>query len=484
MSIQIIKGIQLPVFDVEMLNLGKLIAVPFKQYIPDRQAFWLYPVQQIPFGLEIEEYYKAEYINAAKKTLAKYSTEPVVMATWAYSEYHWHIHPSNKHLLPRIAQSTIWTLNALENIFDQFQVLKLLFLRVYRLAEPCIINTPAQPSVYYWASSEDTITSSSEKDLAIVSDFSFTYRKKALMEGTVNPYFSLEKLQLQIEQLDKKSSQTELFLQEIKQFLGWVNNAIHQSSEPDWIKEITLLGNRSMEEDGTTSYQAGTDFEKIVRKSLEFIGFKVDYSHAGGAGGIDLFCSEPYPLVGECKSGKKIPNATAVQLLNLGTIRLNSKEEFSRSAKLIIGPGEPTDQLKKAAKVHGMAILNPAMLEKLVKLHHNYPIDLFKLRDYLVDGRADDEVQRFIDQTRQSVKLRSQIIQLVKSFLESSYDDSADISQIHAIYTYSNPPQPLKREEMQEILIELSSPLLGYLGRKKGNDGSDRFYFLRDLVVD
>lgn len=484
MSIQISKGIQLPAFDIEMLNLGKLIVVPFKQYVSDAQALWLYPSQQIPFDLKVEEYYKPEYLHAAKESLIKCSTVPMQIPTWAYSEYHWHIHPNNRHLLPRIAQSTIWTLSALEHIFEQFQVLKLLFLRVYRLSEPCVVNAPTQASAYYWANPQDKITFGSEKDSAIVSDFSFTYRKKILTEGPENPYSSLEKLELQVAQLDNKSSQTELFLQDIKQFLGWINNAKNQSLEPDWIKEITILGNRSMEENGTTSYHAGTAFEKIVRQSLEFLGFKVDYSHAGGAGGIDLFCSEPYPLVGECKSGKKIPNETAVQLLNLGTIRLNSKEEFSRSAKLIIGPGEPTDQLKKAAKVHGMAILNPATLEKLVKLHHNYPIDLFKLRNYLVDGRADDEVEKFVDQTRQSVKLRSQIIQLVKNFLESSYDDAADIAQIHAIYTYSNQPQPLKREEMQEILIELSSPLLGYLGRKNENDGSDRFYFLRDLLVD
>jgi hypothetical protein len=37
---------------------------------------------------------------------------------------------------------------------------------------------------------------------------------------------------------------------------------------------------------------------------------------------------------------------------------------------------------------------------------------------------------------------------------------------------------------MHEILIELSSPLTGYLGRIKGSDWrSDRFYYLRDLSL-
>ncbi|TAF68514.1 MAG: DUF1802 domain-containing protein, partial [Oscillatoriales cyanobacterium] len=49
----------------------------------------------------------------------------------------------------------------------------------------------------------------------------------------------------------------------------------------------------------------------------------------------------------------------------------------------------------------------------------------------------------------------------------------------------SNPPKQLSREELHEILVELSSPLTGYAGRIKGESlGRDRFYFLRDLLLD
>ena len=49
----------------------------------------------------------------------------------------------------------------------------------------------------------------------------------------------------------------------------------------------------------------------------------------------------------------------------------------------------------------------------------------------------------------------------------------------------SKPPKQLSREELHEILIELSSPLTGFLGRIKGDDWRrDRFYFLRDLLLD
>jgi hypothetical protein len=76
------------------------------------------------------------------------------------------------------------------------------------------------------------------------------------------------------------------------------------------------------------------------------------------------------------------------------------------------------------------------------------------------------------------------IIQLVKNYLENSGIKSAGVEALHSAYFGSHPPQPIKTAEMHEILIELSSPLTGYLGRIKGSDwNSDRFYFLRDLPI-
>jgi hypothetical protein len=67
--------------------------------------------------------------------------------------------------------------------------------------------------------------------------------------------------------------------------------------------------------------------------------------------------------------------------------------------------------------------------------------------------------------------------------LENTGLDQAGVDALYGAYFDSNPPQPLQLREMHEILVELSSPLTGYLGRNKGRDGSDRFYFLRDLTV-
>jgi hypothetical protein len=325
----------------------------------------------------------------------------------------------------------------------------------------------------------------------VLSDRIFAQRRLQLekLEPPLHP--ELEELQSAIALLPTSNPAAEELDQSIRIFLGWASNQTVKQPDPElaWINDIAALGNRSKEEDDEKkiNWQAGTDFENVVRKSLEFLGFTIDYSHKGGAGGLDLFCSKPYPLVGECKAGKKIPNPTAVQLLNLATLRLQNPELIKKSTKLIIGPGEPLKQLKDAALVHGMAIINPETLEKLVKLQSKYrgAVDLFKLKEYLKPGQADDEVEKYIEQVSKEIKLRSHLVQLVKKQIENTGDENVGVDNLQGAYVYSNPPQPLKREEMHEILIELSSPLTGYLGRIKGSDWQrDRFYFLRDLKVD
>ena len=47
---------------------------------------------------------------------------------------------------------------------------------------------------------------------------------------------------------------------------------LQSKANKSWIKTIAELGNRSNEDTPKSSYQAGTDFENITRKSLEFLG--------------------------------------------------------------------------------------------------------------------------------------------------------------------------------------------------------------------
>jgi ubiquinone biosynthesis protein COQ9 len=125
-------------------------------------------------------------------------------------------------------------------------------------------------------------------------------------------------------------------------------------------------------------------------------------------------------------------------------------------------------------------------LQRLVELQAKYPgsVNLIELKAYLEAGQIDYRLDEYIDKVKSNIKLRSHVVQLVKKHLETTGDESVGVNSLHVAYIYSNPPQPLQSEALHEILVELSSPLTGYLGRKKGSDGSDRFYFLRDLSID
>ncbi|MDB9483811.1 DUF1802 family protein, partial [Dolichospermum circinale CS-537/05] len=285
-------GIQLPAFDVEMLALGKLIVVPFKQFQPEGKASWLYPCQQLPNNLSLEEYYQPEYLAKARNSWAKYSTYPIHLKFWARCEYQWRINPEQKDILPKVAQSTIWNLSALENIFEQQKVLKFSMLRVYCLSKPCIVNIPTDTGSFYWTKSEDIVNHASENDIPVVSAASFSQRKSLILSGNISPYQNIEALQFQCENISETNQDIKNLNHDIKQFLGWysVPTIPKLDKSLDWIKTITALGDRSIElEERKNNYQAGTDFENISRQSLEFLGFKVENAYKGGAGGLDLY---------------------------------------------------------------------------------------------------------------------------------------------------------------------------------------------------
>lgn len=420
---------------------------------------------------------QASYINSGNLSIK----------TWANFE-DCKIYASPEEL-EAISQLTVWTSSGLNKLVAERHRIFLAILRVYQLSQPIDMPVSAIKKGNvdkFIRLPQNVIVDCSNP---VLPDQAFTRQVQRIEQLEPPPHPELQSLESILGTTKQSSLAGQILRHEIRSILCWQSDKPKSPSDEklNWINEVAALGNRSKEDDQEKSnYQAGTDFEIAVRNSLEYLGFKIDYAHRGGAGGLDLSCSQPYTLVGECKSGKKIPNDTAVQLLNLGTLRLPDKETFRTATKLIIGPGEPTPQLEKAAIVHGMAIINPTTLENLVKLHHKYPgsVDLFQLKDYLADGRADDEVDKYIHKVREQIALRAHIVGQVSHYLADAKAEDANVDSLHAVYVVSKPKYALSRQEFYEILVELSSPLAGYLGRRKGSDGSDRFYFLRELNVD
>ncbi len=464
----------LPAPDIEALLQGRIVAAIFGKFIMPKRQFALYPIDASRNKLPIEQYYHPSFVPSAHTNL---QPETISLTAWARCEL---CQPLNIESLADFSQVTIWTKEALQAVLAQWHNIFLLYLRVYQISSPLNFSVQSHSSFVHLGQYINVSEAS-----PILNDRLFRQRQLALQNLEPLPYPELELLQSAIAQISLVNPAAQALEREIKELLGWGSQPLMQPNQYLWIDNITALGDRSQEEDqGKSNYQAGTDFENVVRNSLEYLGFTVDYFHKGGAGGVDIFCSQPYPLIGECKSGKTIPNNTVVQLLNLGTLRL-SQELLQQATKLIIGPGKPTKQLKEAAELHSMAIINPETLQKLVKLQSNYPnsVDLLQLKDYLKPGQADEEVEKYIESVYRQIKERSYIIQVLKNYLHNSGNKSAEVEALHAAYITTH-PQTLDLRRMHDILIELSSPLTGYLGRICQEDWRrDRFYFLRDLPL-
>ncbi|MDM3855880.1 MAG: DUF1802 family protein [Aphanizomenon gracile PMC649.10] len=497
----------LPVPDIEALIQGrKIVALP-EMFLRSGQRFYLYPVEIST--VEIDKYYRTNFLPIAKTAWKKFykpgnllqaeqlslietnkqlqlplSQHNVLIKAWAKCELCQML--DHTKTLDILSQLTIWKLERFTEILQNRPHFFLAYLRVYHLDKPYEI--PAIPNI------EDKLGKfvglpniSVSEAKPVLSDQIFLQRKQQLQNLEPPLHNELEELQSALSQIAKNNPAAKQLENEINIFLGWSNAPIKNIIDSDlaWIKTITALGDRSIEKnEKKNNWRAGTDFEIITRKSLDFLGFKVEEDYKGGAGGLDLYCSKPYPLVCECKAGKSIPDNATEELFRIAKRHL--KENYDQAMRLIIGPSEPTKNLKESAQISKISIIKTMTLQKLVELKAKYPgaINLMELKQYLEPGQIDDKINEYIDKIEKEIKLRSHIIQLVKNYLQNSGIESAGVDALHGAYFGSNPPQPLKPGEMHEILIELSSPLTGYLGREKGNDGkTDKFYYLRDLPI-
>jgi len=475
----------LPAPDIEALIEGRMIAAMPRLFINPGRQFALYPCDTLSNALQIEQYYRPNFLLTAQRTLAELSSETVLIKAWARCELCQILNEAKAFDV--LSQLTVWTEEALQKTLSQQDRIFLTYLRIYRLTQPVAI--PVNPNPRFVPMPQPlTVTES----LPVLSDRIFTQRCRQMQERKPPLHPELEELQSAIAQLSASNPTAKELDQDIKVFLGWGSNQPAKQPDPDlaWIQKIAEVGNSS----------DGQEFEKLVRRSLIKLGFtnsnrnpktSLDPNATGGAGGIDFYCEKPYPVVGECKASKKesVPNSVTAQLIHLGHTHLG-RAEFERAIKLIVAAGPLTDPARKAAIENQMNVIRPETLQRLVEFKEKYKgaIDLFKLERVLQQapfGLADDKVNSAIDKISRDIKLRSHIVQLVKDYLEKTGFERVSVHALHGAYAISNPPQPLQPEALHEILVELSSPLTGYLGRIKGDDwGRDRFYFLRDLKVD
>ncbi len=339
------------------------------------------------------------------------------------------------------------------------------YLRVYHLSSPVVIKNNVKG---VFLALENRIYIHELKPILDDRDFA---RLKQRLENLEPPESLDDQIQKMLEEAE-------------------IQKKVNSGKKLAWIKTISTLGDRSIElEEKKNTYQAGTDFENIAKKGLEFLGFTIDESHKGGAGGLDLFCSKPYPLIGECKAGKSIPSGTTEELIKLGGMRLETEQQFRDSTKLIVGAGNPTPDVITASHKWKVSIIKAMTLQKLVELKAKYDgaIDLFELKEYLQAGQIDEKINEYIQKVEGEIKLRSRIVQAVKRLADMGTTQpnfERICTQYNAMFFKDN-ESVLQDPIVRDLLIELSSPLAGYLGRVKGDGRTgDRFYYLRDLPVE
>jgi hypothetical protein len=475
----------LPACEVEALIQGRMIAIMPRTFINSGRQFVLYPTD-ISINLQsYEQYYRPSFLSIAQTVLAQQACEKVVVKAWARCEG-CILHPPES--LDSLSPLTVWTKEALQQTLGQRPHLVLAYLRVYLLPQSLKILLQFQNPQFRPLNSSLIVSEANP----VLNDRTFAQRKRQLekLEPPLHP--ELEELQSAIASLSISQPAAKQLDEDIKVFLGWSSDKLIKQPDANlaWINNIAKLGDRSIEKDeDKNNYQAGTDFEIIARRSLDFLGFKVEENYKGGAGGLDVFCSQPYPLVCECKAGKSIPDRAVEELDRIGKRHL--KENYLQAVRLIIGPGKPTKNLKESAEVSKISIINAMTLQKLVEFQAKYPgaINLVELKQYLQPGQIDYKIDEYIDKSEKEIKLRSQMITAIKELSEQDNETSKathpsfTVIEIRVHYNVTHNPR-LNDEVVHDLLIELSSPLTGYLGRIKGSDwNSDRFYFLRDLPI-
>jgi hypothetical protein len=387
-----------------------------------------------------------------------------------------------------------WSQAILDRHFESKKFVFVAVLRVYHL--PLEIAVLKERVGDFSLLKQPMVVTTTEP---VLSDRIFAKRKQQLDSFSPSAYPNLEALQQQLDSLSELSQhsadldlQSDSFNRDLRVFLEWEQPSQHDRSFTDrsWIHRIRDVGNSS----------DGNEFEKLVRRSFLQLGFtnslnnikaSLDPNATGGAGGIDIYCDRPFSLVGECKASKdeSVPNSVSAQLIHLGITHLG-KEVFDRSIKMIFAAGSLTTAAQQAAVQNQMNVMTPTTLQRLITLKAGYPgaIDLRELEQCLKQepfGRdADFKVNTYIDLIEQRIKTLAHIVSTLKNYLESQTFREVGIDKFHVVFDLSHPPQKYSEEELYGMMIELSSPLSGYLGRIKGCDWrSDRFYFLRDLMI-
>ena len=398
-----------------------------------------------------------------------------------------------------LTQNTIWSKDALERHLRSRGNLFMAFLRVYKLSEPVGLDIAGQhhqpEQIGKFVPLSQYLDVDEQHPVLESQAFEALRHKLINLEVALSESQDIEVNHIH-DELDGEKSIPEVPQERDEDIVTSTNGSslvtkTNILDEPNWFTKIAEIGNSSN----------GHTFEKLVRKSLLTLGFSnslddpkasLDPNSTGGAGGLDFYCEKPYKVVGECKASKndKIrSNKKPEQLIKLGNNFLPN--DYSKCVKLIVAAGELTNDASLTAENNGIGILRPETLQRLVELKIAHPgaFNLFQLEPILSSApysvATDQRVDQFIDKVWKALTLRSLLVEVVRKL------DRVEQKPISPFMIRHHFNAALAQEQFpwlqddcytRDILIELSSPLTGYLGHEI-YDGVDSFYFIRELKI-
>ncbi|MFZ4641608.1 MAG: DUF1802 family protein [Nodosilinea sp.] len=458
-------GISLPPLDIEALIKGQSILAMPQRFIVPGKRFLLCPSQQP--DPTASDRYRPEVL-----ALHPISTETNRVRAWAKCDLCQHFTEADP--LRAFSQHTIWSTAALVEYLHQVGHVFMAFFQVYHLPEPLDLPLANNGPVGGFVPLADYLDV--DESHPALGEADFLRHKRQLLD--LKP--ALRAIEIPDDSPEDATPATETAAPSLPRTPDVVNS-------DDWYDHISRVGNSS---DGTT-------FERLVRKSLQFLGFSnsqphakanLDYNSTGGAGGLDFFADLPYPVVGECKATKteKVPDGVSAQLIKLGHNHLES--QYNDCIKIIVVAGKLTDGARNTSKNNEINVIRPEELQRLVVLKRQYPnaVNLYQLKPVFEQApfgeAANDRLKDFIENIWKQLKERSEWIERVRLVQESRSGKPVNLDDIsmycHLTKLDIDLNSDLKRGFVRDLLIELSSPLAGCL-----NKIGDRFEFVKSLEI-
>jgi len=207
----------------------------------------------------------------------------------------------------------------------------------------------------------------------------------------------------------------------------------------------------------------GTLFESLVKEIFRYFGFEIDDEISGKNGELDVICISPLAIGIECRSTKGNVGVNILDELNRHIRRYKEKNKIERIYGLIICD-TITKQLSDDSITEGAFIIDIKTLSTLFQYSlNNYfsPLDFEKF--FTEAGNISNKIMDFIQNNERRIALREQIIGVLKEKKRGLQP-----IEIKTILESKGWRIEVLNKELEQCLIELSSPLIGYI--EKEND--------------